>query len=475
MVKPPRIRHSKTQREPVTIDLGPAEVKREAAVEDVAASPQTFATTGTLLDDTTKDAPAAADAEAAASPAFEPHDQLDGDAVKPGETASDGSFEPPPGASGSEAETEQAQASTNAAAPRDAAPRQEAPPRGGVSAIAAGIIGGAIALAGGAALQFAGFLPSAGVGSANVAGLEEIRAQIGALEKKIAAAEGAGAAAANQRIDALSADVDGMKSAVASLQSAVSAGGAGDAAGLQSLDSRLKALEGSVAALGSGPGEETAAELKGLAEKVAALEAADKAASAAADATAAKLSAVETRVGNLVADVEAQANNPKIALAIAAAGLKAAIDRGSPFMTELETYAAVAPDAPQIAALREMAASGVPTRAEIAAEMNAAATHMIAADQPLDPDAGFFGRFLASLESAVKVRPVGEIEGDGVASTVSRIDAAIKAGDYAKAIVEYDALPEPAKAAGADFMAKVRARQSADELVEKALASALKA
>ena len=152
-----------------------------------------------------------------------------------------------------------------------------------------------------------------------------------------------------------------------------------------------------------------------------------------------------------------------------------AIDRGAPFMTELETYAAIAPDAPEIAALRELAAAGVPTRAQIAARAPDAVTRMIDAAEPVDPNAGLFARLVASFQSVVKVRPVGEVEGEGVGPTAARIEAAVQANDYARALAEYETLPDIAKAAGAGFIADLRARQTADELVENALSGALRA
>ena len=71
-------------------------------------------------------------------------------------------------------------------------------------------------------------------------------------------------------------------------------------------------------------------------------------------------------MSQLSGKVEAQAAQPKIALAIAASALKSALDRGAPFAAELETFAAISPDAPELAALRAYAEKGVPTRAEIA-------------------------------------------------------------------------------------------------------------
>ena len=65
------------------------------------------------------------------------------------------------------------------------------------------------------------------------------------------------------------------------------------------------------------------------------------------------------------------------------------------------------------------------------------------------------------------------VEGEGVPAIVARLDAAVQAGDYERALAEYDALPEPSKTAGVGFIEKVRARQNADRLIDDALAAAL--
>jgi hypothetical protein len=50
----------------------------------------------------------------------------------------------------------------------------------------------------------------------------------------------------------------------------------------------------------------------------------------------------------------------------------------------------------------------------------------------------------------------------------------VVANDYEKALAEYEALPEAGKQAGADFAEKLRARQAADQILNRALADALK-
>ena len=85
-----------------------------------------------------------------------------------------------------------------------------------------------------------------------------------------------------------------------------------------------------------------------------------------------------------------------------------------------------------------------------------------------------FERLLSSAETLVKVRPVGPVEGSGVPETVARLEAALIDGDFARALAEYETLPEASKAAGRSLVDKVRARLAAEQLVEKATAAALK-
>jgi hypothetical protein len=392
-----------------------------------------------------------------------------------------------------------------AAASEPSAPPRAAPPprpsgdsdgasprRGGLSMLAAGVVGGIVVLAGAGALQYAGILPAPGttVERAEPARLADLRAELAALRDEVEAGGGTTPpdAADTARLDDFAATVDQLRADITELRSAISQGEGGDAAGLQALDRRMSEIEATVAALGpnAGPGESV--DLAPLTERLGVLETrletVSGTAQSASEAAAAlpgrmasfdeRLATIDVRVGELAAQLEEQASNPRIALAIAAAGLKAAIDRGEPFMTELETYASIAPDAPEIADLRGLAASGVPTRGMIGQEVNAAANRMIAAAAPPREDAGFFGRLLDSMQSVVKVRPIGDVAGDDAGAIVARLEAAIRAGDYDRAVAEYANLPEPARQAGAGFIADVKARLTADELVERALSVALR-
>jgi hypothetical protein len=151
------------------------------------------------------------------------------------------------------------------------------------------------------------------------------------------------------------------------------------------------------------------------------------------------------------------------------------VDRGAPFLTELETFAAIAPDAPEIPELRVHAEKGVASREEILAETDEASKAMIAAERTVDTNAGFFERLLDSAESLVTVRPIGAVEGEGVPETVARMEVALNGGDYAAAIAEYEKLPENVQAAAGVFIEKVRNRLAVERLLDQAVAGAMKA
>jgi hypothetical protein len=200
-----------------------------------------------------------------------------------------------------------------------------------------------------------------------------------------------------------------------------------------------------------------------------------KSASDTAAAADGKLAAVEKSIADLDARVDAQAQQPKIALAISTAALKSAIDRGAPFAAELETFAAIAPDAPGLAELRAHAEAGIPTRDDLLNEFEPAAAAMIAAETPVNPNAGYFDRLLQSAESLVTVRPVGEVAGTGAGAVVARMQVALQAGDLDKAYAEFESLPEPVRAAAGDFGKKLQTRRDVEKLADQAIASAAKA
>ncbi|MBZ9770693.1 phage tail protein [Mesorhizobium sp. CA6] len=492
MVKTPKMRHSKTRREPVTIELEPGAVSR-ITDEDAAKASASAAQTDEAK---AEEAAAASQPEPPEEPIhaeqadIEPWEHSDaaqatadkseagkGEPEAPYPGASDAPKSQPKGfdynfedasAPGARASASKASETRSETWGEDGVPQP--PRRTGVNAIAAGVVGGVIALAGAGLLQAVGLIGAPG---SNGGSLDGVNGEIASLKTEIAALkESGGTGAASAKVEGLSSALDQVKADVAALKS--SAGQGGDGATLKALGDKVGQIETTVAELQKN-GNAAPADLGPLNEKIAGLDALVKSAGDAAKAEDDRVAALEQSVSQLSGKVEAQASQPKIALAIAASALKSALDRGAPFATELDTFAAIAPDAPELAALRSYAEKGVPTRATIAAEADAAANAMVNAAKPVDQNAGFFQSLVSSAESLVKVRPVGAVEGKGVPETVARMEVAVNQGDYAKALSEYDALPDAAKAAGADFAGKLKARLEVEKQLEALIAGATKA
>jgi len=468
MVKTPKTRHSKQHRQPVTIELEPGEVSRvddgdrgtaEAQASDNAPEQETPRPEQADFEPWEHKETVSSEAAGTAAP--------EEDASR---YASDYGFAEQPAKASVE---EQAGSGMGNGAEGGDRPDNRAEPSsprdGALGRVGAGVIGGLIALLGAGALQYAGLLGAPG---GNAGG--DLGGQIAALKGELAALKNSGGNGTGTRIDGLSAALDQVKADVVTLKAALDSGQGDDNADLATLSDKVAGIEKAVAALGQG-GEAQPVDLGPVNEKLGELEAQLKSAGDAAGEQQSKLAALEQSFSQLSAKVEAQASQPKIALAIAAAALKSALDRGAPFAAELDTFAAIAPDAPEIAALRAYADKGVPTRAAIAGEVDAAANAMVAAAKPVDPNAGIFQRLMSSAESLVEVRPIGAVEGKGAPETVARLEVAVNQGDYAKALAEYDTLPEAAKAAGADFAGKLKARIDVEAQLDALISGAMKA
>lgn len=460
MVKTPHTRHSKSTREPVTIDLAPGDVAREKAE---AEKKPTASAASSANEDTVKAEPVKAET------------------VKPAEPAKPEATKAEPAKPASAKPQETASSATGPAFGRNDKPSSPPPspaPKPRSSVVPGAIAGGVVALLVAGGLSYSGLLaPQASVPQDNSGpAIAALESELATLRNQIAQLPAAGGdngettgriEALETRAESFAGDIEALRNEIAQAPNAsASPAPAFDAT---PLEERIAALETSLGSIANGGVDEAA-----LDQRLSAIRndiAAARQAQVAADA---RLSGLEQSLTQLTGKVEEAAEAPSTALIVAASSLKAAIDRGTPFLSELETYATLNPDAPQIAELRNLAASGVPTRTAIAAEAEAAANAMIAAARPVDPNAGVLDRLASSAMGLVQVRPVGMVEGAGVPETTARIEAAVQAGDYARAITEVETLPGQAQAAGAAFIERLKARMAADQLVDEAMAAALR-
>ena len=408
--KPPR--RSKSSNEPVTIDL-----QAEEAVPNPAASESPLEET------------AMSEEAAAASPFPEMKDDA-------GEVPDDAPLTGEPSLSSEEVfETEKPEPETvPPAATQKSSPSLP-------SLVAVGILGGLVALAGAGSMQYAGFLPTIAPAPKDAAQDTGLTTELNALKDQVAAL----AAKANT-----TADTGQLAERLAALEAAVAVRSdiPTDAAAIDQLQQQLTANGETIASLQT----------------------------AIAD-TAAKLSETENRLNDRLAQTETKLNEPRddveVARAIAVAALKAAIDRGGPFMTELDTLAGVTPDDPVIVGLRDYATTGIASRAELVRQFEVTAGAILTAVHQPDPNQGLGERLLSSALSVIKVRPVGNVEGATPEAVVARMEDKLRNGDLQGAALEWNSLPEGGKAASTEFEKALKSRIEVEKLVGSALTKAV--
>jgi hypothetical protein len=148
-------------------------------------------------------------------------------------------------------------------------------------------------------------------------------------------------------------------------------------------------------------------------------------------------------------------------LAVAAAALKGAVERGAPYAAEFAAAKPLVADAKTLAPLEPFAQSGLPRQAAFARELSALAPEMLRHANGATRDGGYLDRLQAHAERLVRIRPVNDMPGDDAATVVARMEIKVAQDDLAGAVAEAAKLPEPVRAPAEPWIAKARARQAA--------------
>ncbi len=158
-----------------------------------------------------------------------------------------------------------------------------------------------------------------------------------------------------------------------------------------------------------------------------------------------------------------------------AARLSAAVESGLPFATDLALLTPLAQGDAKLTesatALQAYAQNGVASRAALVAEFPAVAKAALADDLA---DDSFGERLLGKVRALVSLRRVGnDVEGDGTEAKLARAEAALEAGDLAKAVALVKTLPPPTARATAGWLsraeANLAAKQAADQISSQAV------
>jgi len=207
-----------------------------------------------------------------------------------------------------------------------------------------------------------------------------------------------------------------------------------------------------------------------------------------ADATAAALAELAQKVARLGSAGDLEASNNRIAalerlaaamqaelakrgvgetgdrpvrLAVMAAALNAAVERGEAFATELAAAKAFAADAGALVPLEPFATTGLPSAGSLGRELIGLLGALAQAAGTAPRDAGFLERLQANAERLVRIRPLDEPPGDDPAAVLARIEQRAAQADIAGALAELAKLPAPARAPAQAWIAKAQARLAA--------------
>jgi len=196
------------------------------------------------------------------------------------------------------------------------------------------------------------------------------------------------------------------------------------------------------------------------------------------DALVSRVDAIERGEKAVEAELarrSADGSDRPLRLAVVAATLKGAVERGDPFAAELTSAKSLAADPKVLAPLEPFAASGVPTAAALARELSALAPALYQAAGTPAREGGFLDRLQASAEKLVRIRPVEEIAGSDPAAIISRVEVRAAQADLAGALAELAALPAAARAPAEPWIKKAQARAAAVDASRRFAADALAA
>lgn len=385
------------------------------------------------------------------------------------------------------AKADQPTADENAA---EAEPKNDAPEakaKSSSSPITAGVIGAVIALAGGAGLQWAGILPSTQNAAPQVSA--EVSEKMSSLEQSLAALDTRFSEQTTSDSASLMGSLTALTTRIDDLETLVQNDNAGALEAISAINARIDELSVQLITLEQTPAVTTqngVALPEGLQDEIANLVALSAAqaseinslkalieataqTSSVDEATQQSIADLQSRLASAEAALEKSQGDVPIARSLAAVTIKNAIDRGGRFGVELDAYAQLDGDNPALPELQKIADQGVLSRSDLLQQFDNIANQIIAADKPETAETDIMARLLDSAANMVKIRKVGEIEGDTSEAIVARMEQRLIAGELESAMSEWQKLSDPSKAVSQNYSDQLQARITAEKLADQLL------
>lgn len=190
-----------------------------------------------------------------------------------------------------------------------------------------------------------------------------------------------------------------------------------------------------------------------------------------------RLEAMAARLSELQRTTQAAGvgSDRVVRLALAASALRAAVERGDPFVTELAVAKPLTANPATLAPLEPFAATGVPTEWALARELAMAIEPMQRRAGAPPRGGSFFERLQANAEKLVRIRPIEEAPGDDRAAILARVESRAAQGSVEGALAELQKLAPADRAPLEPWIARAQARKRAVETIRTFAADAMAA
>ena len=196
------------------------------------------------------------------------------------------------------------------------------------------------------------------------------------------------------------------------------------------------------------------------------------------DALSGRIAAVERSEKAVAAELAKRpvegTTDRSVRLAVAAAALRSAVERGEPLAPLLTMTKPLMPDAKALAPLEPFAATGVPSAVTLARQLSELAPALYQAAGS-SRETGLLDRLTASAEKLVRIRPINEVPGTDPSAVIARIEFKAAHADLNGALAELATLPAEVRAPADAWIKTAQARAAATTASQRIAADALTA
>ncbi len=201
-----------------------------------------------------------------------------------------------------------------------------------------------------------------------------------------------------------------------------------------------------------------------LASKIKALDGLVAAANSALVSSKTVASALDERLTRLEQDDKSDATGRLAALSFAMENLLQKIKSGEPFEKELGIVSVALPQNTQLEKLDDQASAGVKSVAWLQREFTPVLRAVLAAEDTVAAP-GVVAKLVGTAKSLIRIRRVGEVEGDSREAIIARLEARVKAGNMAAALDEAKKLKGASAKAAASWVGLVEERVKTIEFI----------